>query len=247
MTKNNNGKGKVIILGPVGKKAKRSVKSEKNGVKGKVMEIMGEAYTKKKPPRRPPKKPEAATSMSIAGDGNVQVAGDFVITTKKPEKKILPPPDSIGADPLLKNRITTLFNKIGEAREKRFGKSAYSVLYSKFKKGWGIKNNKWTIIWTWPKECAPAIIDYLEEKYSNTIQGRSEKAGGKKGYIHTRPYLYKKETELLEHFGMTMKSPEVRDLLKTSFGVISHAQLSHLEHWQLVCYLEGLVKKIEET
>ncbi len=190
---------------------------------------------------------EPTTFMNIAGNRNVQVAGDYIITTKRPEQKILPPPDSIGADPLLKQRITTLFNKIGEQREKRFGKRAYSVLYSNFKKDWGIKNNKYIIIWTWPKECAPAIIRYLEVKYSNTIQGRIERAASMKGYIHTRPQLYKKEIELLEHLGLNMKSQKLRMLLKDYFGVSSHTQLSHLHHWQLVCYLEGLVKQIEET
>ena len=220
---------------------------EDEDIKGKVIQIMDKAKPKKKTSRKPSKRPAPLVSMNVKGNGNVQVAGDVFITTKQPEKKILPPPASIGADTLLKNRIMSLFNKIGEAREKRYGKSSYGVLYSKFKKDFGIKNNKWTVIWTWPKECSRAIIDYLEEKYGNTIQGRIERAAGKKGYIHTRPHLYKNETELLEHFGMTMKSPELRALLKTSFGATSHAQLSHLEHWQLVCYLEGLVQKMEET
>jgi hypothetical protein len=237
--------GKVIALRPVAEDAKCAKKPGRNDLKKRVSEILEEATPTKKKPRRSSKNTTPPTSMRITGNGNVQVAGDVIITTKQSEKKILPPPSSIGADPLLKSRITTLFNKIGEAREKRFGKSAYSVLYSKFKRDFGIKNNKWTAIWTWPKECAPAIIDYLEDKYSNTIQGRLEKAASKGGYIHTRPYLYKKESELLEHFGLTVKSPGIRELLKSYFGVSSHTQLSHLEHWQFVCYLEGLVRQIE--
>jgi hypothetical protein len=201
----------------------------------------------KRKPKYTPKKVESKTFMTIIGNRNVQVAGDYIVSEKQPIKNILPPADSIGADPLLKQRITTLFNKIGEQREKRFGKRAYSVLYSNFKRDWGIKNNKYTIIWTWPKECAPAIIEYLEDKYNNTIQGRIERAASMKGYIHTRPQLYRKEIELLEHLELNMKSQEVRMLLEAYFGASSHTQLSHLNHWQLVCYLEGLVKQIEET
>jgi hypothetical protein len=183
-------------------------------------------------------------SQSISGNGNVQVAGNLNFSTpKQPDIKILPTPETIGGDPLLKQRIQILFNKIGERREIRFGKNAYVVMYKKFKSDFGIKNAKWSIIWTWPKNCAPAIISYLEDKYNNTIQGRIEKAAGKKEYIHKRPYLYKLERELLDHLGMDIKSPEYLRFMKLHFGVTSHTKLSHLDHWQLVCYLENYVKE----
>jgi len=222
----------------------QKLKDQSYDIKDEIMPINGKH---KKNSKLTPEKIESTTFMNIAGNRNVQVAGDYITTTKQPKQIILPPPDSIGSNPLLKQRITTLFNKIGEQREKRFGKRAYSVLYSNFKRDWGIKNNKYTIIWTWPKECAPAIIEYLEDKYNNTIQGKIERAAGMKGYIHTRPHLYKKEKELLDHLDLNMQSQEVRTLLKDYFGLSSHTQLSHLEHWELVCYLEGLIKQIEET
>lgn len=197
--------------------------------------------------RRKSAKPESSTIMIVNGNGNVQVAGDYnVTTTKAPDIKVMPPQESIGADPLLKQRIMTLFNKIGEEREKRFGKKAYQVMYGKFKSDFDIKNNPWTIIWTWPKACAPDIINYLEGKYNNTIKGKIEKAASRKGYVHTRPQLYKKEKELLAHLGLQMNSPEVRQLLKEFFGTTSHTKITHLEHWQFVSYLEGVVKQIEE-
>ena len=221
-----------------------------DNIKDKLKKAITEHDQEKKKKRtvKPSRKrPKTRISQSITGDGNVQVAGDYKVTAKKaPDIKVMPPPESIGADPLLTQRITTLFNKIGEEREKRFGKRAYSVMYSKFKKDFGIKNNRYTIIWTWPKEFAPAIIPYLENKYNNTIQGKTEKAASKKGYPHTRPQLYKKEKELLEHLDLGMGSPEVRQLLKSFFGVTSHTKISHLEHWQFVNYLEGLVNKMVE-
>ncbi|MFQ5852960.1 MAG: hypothetical protein ACE5JU_20560 [Candidatus Binatia bacterium] len=211
----------------------------------KILKLPSTSKTRQKT-KLPKRENPSSVVMNISGHGNVQVGGDYITTIQPPDKKILPPPDSIGADPLLKQRITTLFNQIGEQREKRFGGSAYRVMYSNFKNDFGIKNNKWTIIWTWPKECAPAIVNYLEEKYGNTIQGRIKKAASRRDYIHSRPHLYKREKELLEHLGLSSKSPEFRQLLKEYFGVDSHVDLSHLGHWQLVCYLESVVKKMEE-
>lgn len=176
------------------------------------------------------------------GNKNIQVAGDFYNTTKPPNKIILPPPNSIGSDTLLKQRIQTLFNKIGEEREKRFPGTGYSVLANKFKSDFGIKNNKWTIIWTYPVECASEIIEYLEAKYARTIQGKKENAWGKENYIPPRNILYAKESELLKQIGLSTKSLEVKNMLNKFFGVKSHTQLTTNQHWQFVKYLENIIK-----
>lgn len=197
------------------------------------------------------KKSPSQVNLKIEGNNNTQIAGDgFVIVNYNPPKtniKILPPRNSIGEDPLLKNRIQTLFNKIGDERKKRFGQSAYPAMYNKFKTDFKIKNNKWTVIWEWPKECADEIICYLESKYYNTVQGRLERAASKKNYLHARPFLYKKEKELLSHLGLKLDSKEVKEYLQQYFGVTSHTKLGHLEHWQFVCYIEGLVNDIERN
>ncbi len=189
--------------------------------------------------------------MSIQGDNNTQICGDgFVLVNYSPSKpniSILPPRNSIGDDSLLKNRIQTLFNKIGDERKKRVGKSAYPVMYKNFKTKFKIKNNPWTVIWQWPKECAGPIIKYLEGKYNNTIAGRIEKAASKENYIPTRPYLYKREKELLSHLDLKLDSKEVKESLEKYFGVTSHTKLTHLDHWQFVSYLEGVVRNIENT
>jgi hypothetical protein len=197
-------------------------------------------------PQRPLIKTYGQKAESITNIAAQNIENIKVITKGKPSVKIAPAPDSIGGDPLLKQAIITRFNRLGEEREKRFSKNAYTVMYNKFKRDFGIKNNKWTIIWTWPKECAQAIIGYLEEKFSKTIQGKIEKAANREGYLHTRKYLYKREKELLEHFGLSLGSIEIKKLLSDYFGVQSHTQLSHSQHWQWVCYLEGEAKKIEE-
>lgn len=200
-----------------------------------------------------PKKKRASSKtaqVTIKGDrnivGNHNIQTDQVhITTQAPNLKIMPPPGSIGADPLLKQSIQARFNKLGEARALRFPGSAYEMMYAIFKNDFGIKNNKWTIIWTWPRECAPAIIEYLDDKYANTIPGRLQKATQRKNYLHTRPRLYQREKEILTFFGLEIGSPEVKKALHEYFGVTTHTKLSHLDHWQWVCYLEELLKKME--
>lgn len=187
-----------------------------------------------------------ALTQSIDGDNNVQVGRDYNVFQKPPKVFIQPSKESIGGDSLLKQRIITLFNKIGEERESRFGKSGYGVMYKKFKTDFGIKNNKWTIIWDWPKECAPAIIQYLEEKFSNTIKGRIENASKRSAYMHTRSQLYKKEKELLSHFNLDLDSDEVRNSLDMFFGERSHKNLTHQNHWQWVKVLERKVSEIED-
>ncbi len=197
------------------------------------------------------KKAKPAVSQVVEkGNNNTQIAGDnntthVNITTKaSPKIQIQPSTTSIGGDPALKTAIIERFNKLGEAREKRFGKSAYQVMYVTFKKDFGIKNGAWTIIWNWPAENAGAIIKYLDALYNNTIPGRVEKAAKKEGYIHTKPQLFKQETELLAFLGYTTKSPEVKQMLQERFGVTSHAHLTQQQLWHLVCHLEGLVKKM---
>lgn len=178
--------------------------------------------------------------------GNIGIGKNVTIKTSTGKIHVMPPPDSIGADPYLKQTITELFNKIGEYREidRNFGKRAYAVLYKNFKSDFGIKNNPWTIIWTWPKECAPEIIAYLKALWANTIQGRRENAMNREDYIPSRPALYAKENAMLEHFGLQTNSPEVKKLLQAMFGATSHKHITHLQHWQFVKYLEGQLDKI---
>ncbi len=181
-------------------------------------------------------------NKGIIGGKNNVIADKVTIKTQNKKISISPPSDSIGNNPLLKEQIQALFNRIGEEREKRFGKQAYPVMYNNFKKDFGIKNNPWTIIWTWHKSCAPAIIEYLNEKYNNTIKGRLEKAS-KREYIQTRPALFEREKSLLSHFGLKTDSPEVKGLLYDFFAVTSHKHLTHLQHWQFVKYLETAVNQ----
>jgi len=188
---------------------------------------------------------QSAHEMSINGNGNIQTAGDvtqhlhFHKSIEHPT--ITPPQNSIGADALLKNGIIARFNELGERREKRFGKSAYGVMYRNFKKSFGIKDGAWSAIWTWPVACAPAITKYLDEKLDSTIQGISEIAAKKGDYIHTRSHLFKLEREALEHLDADKNF--VKNSLQLLFRASSHRDLTHLQQWQWVCYLEELVRQ----
>lgn len=176
--------------------------------------------------------------------GNLSIGGNITVKAKSGKIHYLPPPGTIGANPHLKETIGTLFNKLGEEREKRFGKQAYPVMYNNFKREFGIKNNPWTIIWGWLEGCAPDIIDYLKEKYDNTIQGRIEKAAKRLGRLPSRPQLRKEERELLSHLGLSTDSMETKEMLFNSFQITSHKHLTHSQHWQFVVYLREVKDQI---
>ena len=146
---------------------------------------------------------------------------------------------TIGANAAIKNSIIERFNKLGDERQKRHGRSAFPVMYKKFKADFGIKKQLWTCIWEWPETAAHNIRYYLDAKYANTIAGRIEARQARPDYIPSRPQLITREKEALSYFDLDMKSPEVKTLLGDLFGVNSHTKLSHLDHWLFVLHLEG--------
>jgi len=189
-------------------------------------------------------KKASSISQTTHGNANIQ---QVIITEKAPRVNYLPPPDTIGSDGFLKQRIMELLNKIGDARKSRGLENAHAVVRARLKKDLGIKDNPWTIIWQWPKECAPDIIVYLEDKYARTIPGKIKAASKGEGHVPTRGRLYEKEKELLDHFDLKMNSAQVKALLLQKFGVESHSDLTHAQHLQWVRYLEHEVSKIEES
>lgn len=230
-------------------------KKDDSDIKGRVAELLSHEKKVPKPRKVIPLFPNSPPNQRVVGNGNFQAGGDInitnstfnqKITTGKITQKVVPPSGTIGANPLLKQRIQALFNELGEAREARFGKGAYPQMYRTFKSDFGIKNQNWTVIWLWPEGMAQDIIDYLQAKFDNSISGRIKKAAAKPFYQHARPYLYVRERELLEHLGLNMKSPQLVDFMSQMFGVTSHADLTREQHQQLVEYIETIVKKMEE-
>ncbi len=190
--------------------------------------------------------------QSIKGSGNVQVGGGVgtmtIRTTRGPKIEITPAPGSIGADGVLKEQVKEAFGKVGTEREKRFGKSAYQVMYSTFKKDFSIpKELPWTVIWDWHASRAAEIFAYLEQKHGNTIGGKIENAARKPGYQHTRGQLFAREKELLEHLGLKPGSPEVKGEMLRLFGTDTHKNLDPRQHANWVAHIEHLVDRMYES
>lgn len=186
-----------------------------------------------------------ATSLSqhIIGNNNVQIGELNMRAGSTARVTILPAHGTIGADHLLKQAIMDRFNKLGEEREKRFGKRAYPVMYKLFKRSFGVKKGPWTIIWNWPDAAADEIIKYLDEKYANTIAGRIEGSAQEESRIPSKGHLFKREKELLAQLDLKISSPEVTGALERYFGVNSHTMLDSLKHWHWLMYLEKLVRQ----
>lgn len=167
----------------------------------------------------------------------------YVSTPKAPKIVRLPVAGTIGAEPLVKSSIIERFNKLGDERKKRFGKSAYGVMYKNFKSDFKIRKQEWTCIWDWPVATATNIRYYLDDKYGNTIAGRIQRAREKKDYIPGRPQLFAREKASLEMLGIELKSDELKQYMNRLFGVTSHARLSHLQHWLFVLHLENAARQ----
>ena len=230
----------------------REGKDSDSGTQGELLKLVKDAAkegraAEKKPARRR-KVPAVKIDQTTIGDGNVTI-GQFSGSIKTSKVKVTkaPVPGTIGANPFLKQRIQEGFNSLGEARKKRLGDlpSVFPAMYKTFKRDFDIGNVPWTVIWDWPEQSAQAIVDYLQAKVDNTIDGKITKAATRPGYRHTRPQLYAQEKELLEHLGWDMKSPQVKQLLMEFFGKSSHADLTYEQHLRLVSYFRQMVEKME--
>lgn len=223
-------------------------------IKGKVIDAIkmfqknngnNETVSKHKAKRKTAPK---TISQSAIGNGIVQagrdISGNVNITikstTKRPKVSVQPPAGSIGGDADLVARITGLFNELGLRREERFGKSAYPVMYSEFKKFFGIpKNQKYNAYLLWPIGRRNEVIEYLEDKLSNTIKGRIQNAAKRKG--HSARHLLGETSRLHKMLGWA--EHDYRAHIHYLFGVTSRADL---DQSQLANYVEYLRNKIDE-
>jgi hypothetical protein len=187
------------------------------------------------------------------GSHNIQAAGMVNLTIRHEKPKsvkvtVAPPPGSIGANSLLKERIQGLFATLGERRKKRYGATAFRVMYGKFKADFDIPEEQpWTIIWTWPEGRGDEIVRYLTAKCDQTIDGKIEKAAKRPGYRHSRGHLFRIEKELLAQLDLEPGSPEVRSELERYFGTSSRKDLSDNQFANWVKHLEAKVKKLYES
>ncbi|SMF94338.1 hypothetical protein SAMN02949497_1648 [Methylomagnum ishizawai] len=210
------------------------------------------------PANEPSAKPKAPRSrkkkepvIAVNGNGNQVAGGDINNTThirvagsSRPKIEVLPPPGSIGANPLLRVRIDDLFKQINDFRHKRLGKSfRFSGIHGDLAKAFGLKSKEWRQIWLWQESRADEVIAWLEAKRDNTQQGRIEKAARGEGYRHTRPHLFRIEKECLEKLGWDGSSPEVRAMRYRMIGKESRADMSYNELARWVAYVQEEVKR----
>jgi transcriptional regulator with XRE-family HTH domain len=180
----------------------------------------------------------AKGSNIIQSGGDIHGGINIKSTNKKVNIEYQPPHGTIGANAALRERIQGLFNELGLRREERFGKSAYPVMYSEFKKAFTIpRNQKYTAFLLWPESRSTEIIEYLEEKLDNTIKGRKQKAASRKG--HTAPYLLGETSRLHKLLGLSEQ--EYRAHLHYMFGVTSRSELSQSQLANYVAYLKEQV------
>jgi hypothetical protein len=212
--------------------------------------ILGDAKPKKpKAPRRSQPKPP---TIAVNGNGN-QVAGGNInnthirVTGRAAKIEIPLPPGSIGANPLLRQRIDNLFKQINEYRYERLGKKyRFGTIHGELAKAFDLKAKDWKQMWLWPEARADDVIKWLEDKRDNTQQGRIEKAARREGYRHTRPHLFRIEKECLEKLDWDGSSDEVRAMRYRLIGKASRADMSYDELARWVAYLQGEVKRFHE-
>lgn len=214
--------------------------TEKENLKSKIIDA-AELFSPQKEQSKSAKKIQTAQGSNIIQVGESVSGGININTvTKRVNVAVQPPKGSIGANALLAERIKGMFNELGLRREERFGKTAYAVMYSEFKKDFEIpRNQKYTAYLLWPESRAEEIINYLEEKLSNTIKGRKIRAASRKG--HTLPYLLAETTRLHKLLGWDEQA--YRTHLQYLFGVTSRSDLTQS---QLTNYIEYLKKLIDE-
>ncbi len=185
--------------------------------------------------------------QSIKGNGNVQVAGTVqqltVRSSKSPKIEVAPPSGSIGANPALRIRIEGLIKQINEYRYQRLGKAfKFAALYGELAKAFGLKPSDWKSIWLWHECWAKELIDWLEDKLDNTMQGRINKVAKGEGYQHARGHLFGMEKDYLAQLGWEDKDARTRRQLIT--GKTSRADMDDNEFRNWVGYLRREVEQM---
>lgn len=206
-----------------------------------------DAGSEKPPKSKRPAMPKQNASMSIVGDGNIQIGGNVTQNFYRSSSKqsvVSPPDGTIGANAFLRDRIQSLIDELGMRRKDRVGSSAFAVMLKRFKLDFKIpKTKKWTCIWLWPESRAEEIVQYFEDKLGNTIKGRQEKAASRPGYRHSRRQLFAKERKVLDELGLDSDNPIIRDCMKRYFGVLSRRDMTDEQLASWVAYLDQEAEK----
>ena len=177
--------------------------------------------------------------------GNKFEAGNDInitVTTKKTYKRQYSP-GSIGYNGLLVTNIKKWCKKIIEARTKlgnRDGQTVAKVFYRTFCKNFNV--NSMVGIYDLPESIASDVINYLEQTYNNTKEGRIRNAAKKTGYTHSVGHYFRIEKEILEKLNKKSDDPDLVDLRLRLFNAHSRKDLNQMT-WKL--YIEQLEEMLD--
>lgn len=173
-----------------------------------------------------------------------------------------PPPDTIGADGHLTNTLKDKINELADTRAKDFVKQrkyptyeaaigpVYQVIYKGFRSFMGRpswdRRQAITIIKELNVNQFDEILNYFNEKLSQTVTGKIK--GAMKKSTSGTPFhmLMNRERELLAKIGFKPVSPEVYAALKRYYGVSSHKCLHTSQHKDWISHIESIVDKAEK-
>lgn len=204
------------------------------------------------------------TTFNIeSNNGNViGSVGDNARFYSKTTKVIkTPPPDTIGAHGHLVKILNDKIKELADTRAKDFVKQrkypnyetaigpAFKSIYSGFQSymqlpSWD-KRQAITICKEQHVNRFDEILNYFQEKLSNTVTGKI-KGGMKKSTGRTSfGMLMSREKELLAKIGFKPDSPEVYAALERYYGVSSHKDLETFQHKDWISRIESIVDKVE--
>lgn len=253
---------------PFNRKPNESIKDE---IKESLSEIEKEREIKNK--RKTQRKPGNNIQGGIAAktspyttfniesnNGNViGSVGDNARFYSKTTKIIkTPPPDTIGAHGHLVKILNDKIKELAETRRTDFAKrgknategSIYQAIYKGFRSFMGLpswdRRQAITICMEQHVNRFDEILNYFQEKLSNTVTGKI-KGDMKKRTSRTPFYmLMKREKELLAKIGFKPDSPEVYAALERYFGISSHKDLRPDQHKNWISHIESVVDKVEK-
>lgn len=116
--------------------------------------------------------------------GSIQ-AENVTIKTTKSKIKILPTLGTVGSKPELRGYVHHLIKRYNTYAVIGKSKFSHSVIYKNIITNFGID-------WEWVSEQkAPELINFLQEKITNTKQGRINKGKGIKNFSNYEEYIQK--------------------------------------------------------
>lgn len=181
-------------------------------------------------------------SIVCGNNSNITINNINTIKKEKKNSKTIYNKGSIGYNVLMANNIKDLCKKVLDARCKTKPKIQHQkiskVFYNSLNKKFNVKNRE--ELFSLSEEFASPIIDYLNELYDNTKDGRIVSAAKKTNYKHSVQHYFRIEKELLDKLNKDSHDDDLIDLRYRYFNVKSRKELTQ-DQWQI--YIAALKEK----